>query len=83
MLTKAKIQRVPIFMFSALPAPKGVMQQCRNIQRDFLWGEGEEKKNGLQSPGKRSVNLRHLEVWDLMTLKYLTKFWAKNYGGDG
>jgi len=31
-------------MFSALPAPKGVMQQCRNIQRDFLWGKGEEKK---------------------------------------
>ena len=31
-------------MFSALPAPKGVMQQYRNIQRDFLWGKGEERK---------------------------------------
>ena len=43
-LTKVVLQTVPIFMFSALPAPKGVMQQCRNIQRDFLWGKGEEKK---------------------------------------
>jgi len=31
-------------MFSALPVPKGVLQQIRNIQRDFLWGKGEEKK---------------------------------------
>eukprot|EP00253_Pinus_taeda_P020518 PITA_20518 len=27
-----------------LPAPKGVLQTCRNIQKDFLWGKGEEKK---------------------------------------
>ena len=44
MLTKAILQAVPIFMFSALPAPKGVMQQYINIQRDFLCGKGEEKK---------------------------------------
>ena len=44
MLTQAVLQAIPIFMFSALPAPKGVMQQIRNIQRDFLWGKGEEKK---------------------------------------
>jgi len=31
-------------MFSALPAPKEVMQRIRNIQRYFLWGRGEEKK---------------------------------------
>jgi len=31
-------------MFSALPAPKGVVQHIRNIQRDFFWGKGEEKK---------------------------------------
>jgi len=31
-------------MFSALLAPKGVLQQIRSIQRDFLWGRGEEKK---------------------------------------
>lgn len=42
-LTKFVLQTIPIFMFSALPAPKGVMQQCRNIQRDFLWGKGEER----------------------------------------
>eukprot|EP00253_Pinus_taeda_P028911 PITA_28911 len=43
-LTKAILQIVPIFMLSVLLAPKGVMQHIRNIQRDFLWGKGEEKK---------------------------------------
>eukprot|EP00253_Pinus_taeda_P019968 PITA_19968 len=38
------LQDMPIFMLLALPAPKGVMQQIRSIQRDFLWGKGEEKK---------------------------------------
>jgi len=33
-------------MFLALPNPKGIMQLRRNIQRDFFWGKGEEKKNG-------------------------------------
>eukprot|EP00253_Pinus_taeda_P016074 PITA_16074 len=43
-LTKAVLQSIPIFMFSALPAPKGVLQQFRTIHRDFLWGKGEERK---------------------------------------
>lgn len=31
-------------MLSALPAPKGVLQVFRTIQRDFLLGKGEEIK---------------------------------------
>jgi len=31
-------------MFSALPVRKGVLQQIKNIQRDFLWGKREEEK---------------------------------------
>jgi len=31
-------------MFLALPVPIGVLQQIKNIQRNFLWGKGEEKK---------------------------------------
>ena len=42
-LTKPVLQSIPVFMLSALPAPKGVLQQFRNVQRDFLWGKGEEK----------------------------------------
>eukprot|EP00253_Pinus_taeda_P034049 PITA_34049 len=43
-LKKAVLQSIPIFMLSALPAPKGVLQQFRNIQRDFLWGREEARK---------------------------------------
>ena len=46
-LIKAILQTIPIFMFPSLSAPKGVMQQFRNIQRDFLWGKGERKENWL------------------------------------
>jgi len=35
-LSKAVLQEIPIFMLSALPAPKGVLQQFKNIQRKFL-----------------------------------------------
>jgi len=43
-LTKAVLQAVPIFMLSALPPPKGVLQQLRDIQRNFLWGRKETKR---------------------------------------
>lgn len=43
-LTKAVLQLIPIFRLSTFPAPKGVLQQLRTIQRDFLWGKGEERK---------------------------------------
>eukprot|EP00253_Pinus_taeda_P021261 PITA_21261 len=43
-LTKVVLQSIPVFFLSALPAPKGVLQQFRNIQRDFLWGKEETRK---------------------------------------
>eukprot|EP00253_Pinus_taeda_P017458 PITA_17458 len=43
-LAKAVLQVIPVFMLSALPAPKGVLQQFINIQRDFLWGKEETRK---------------------------------------
>eukprot|EP00253_Pinus_taeda_P004347 PITA_04347 len=43
-LTKAFLQSIPILFLSTLPAPKGVLQQLRDIQRDFLWGKEETKK---------------------------------------
>eukprot|EP00253_Pinus_taeda_P011540 PITA_11540 len=43
-LTKAIIQAIPVFMLSAIPTPKGVLQHFRSIQRGFLWGKGEERK---------------------------------------
>eukprot|EP00253_Pinus_taeda_P027310 PITA_27310 len=43
-LTKAVLQAIPVFMLSTLPAPKGVLQQFKNIQRDFLWGKEETRK---------------------------------------
>lgn len=35
-LTKAVLQTIPIFMFSALPRPSSFLQQIENIQRDSL-----------------------------------------------
>jgi len=43
-LTKAVLISIPVFFLFALPAPKGVLQQFRNIQRDFLWGKEETRK---------------------------------------
>jgi len=44
LLTKVVLQTIPIFMFLAIPTPKGGLQHIRNFQRDFLWGKGKEKK---------------------------------------
>lgn len=42
-LTQAVLQAIPTFVFLALPAPQGIKQLIRNIQRDFIWGREEEK----------------------------------------
>eukprot|EP00253_Pinus_taeda_P025483 PITA_25483 len=42
--TKAILQSIPVFMLSVLPAPQSVLHQLRSIQRDFLWGKGEDRK---------------------------------------
>jgi len=42
--TKDVLQSIPDYMLSALLAPKGVLEQTRDIQRDFLWGK-EETRN--------------------------------------
>eukprot|EP00253_Pinus_taeda_P029227 PITA_29227 len=47
-LTKAVLQAIPHYLLSLLPAPKGIVQQIRSIQRSFLWsGNGEKKKWAL------------------------------------
>eukprot|EP00253_Pinus_taeda_P016264 PITA_16264 len=47
-LTKAILQAIPQYLLSMLPAPKGILQQMRNIQRYFLWsGNGDKKKWAL------------------------------------
>lgn len=43
-LTKVVLQSIPIFMLLALSAPKGVLDQIRDIQRGFLWGKDETRK---------------------------------------
>jgi len=70
-------------MFSSLPVPIGVLQKIRNIQRNLLWGKGEEK------------NKWALVVWDklckpkthgglgLHDPDTLSKVWGKIFGGGG
>eukprot|EP00253_Pinus_taeda_P008568 PITA_08568 len=43
-LTKAILQAIPQYMLLILPAPKGVLDQIRSIQRSFLWSGNSEKK---------------------------------------
>eukprot|EP00253_Pinus_taeda_P024433 PITA_24433 len=43
-LTKSVLQAIPHYLLSLLPAPKGILQQIRNIQRSFLWSRNGEKK---------------------------------------
>ena len=43
-LTKVILQAILVFFLLALPAPKGVLQQFRNIQRYLLWGKEETRK---------------------------------------
>eukprot|EP00253_Pinus_taeda_P036193 PITA_36193 len=43
-LTKAILQAIPQYMLSILPAPKGILDQIRSIQRSFLWSGNSEKR---------------------------------------
>jgi hypothetical protein len=43
-LTKTILQAIPVYMMSVFPAPKGILQKIRAIQRDFLWRGTENKK---------------------------------------
>lgn len=43
-LTKAVLQAIPHYLLSILPAPKGILNQMRIIQRSFLWSGNSEKK---------------------------------------
>jgi hypothetical protein len=43
-LTKMVLQAILTFMMSVFPAPKGILQKIRAIQRYFLWRGTENKK---------------------------------------
>jgi hypothetical protein len=43
-LTKAIMQSIPTYMMSVFPAPKGILQKIRAIQREFLCRGAKSKK---------------------------------------
>ena len=43
-LVKAVLQAMPLYLFSVLSAPKVVLKQIRNIQRNFLWGSTDDRR---------------------------------------
>jgi hypothetical protein len=43
-LTKSVLQAIPTFIMSVFPAPKGILQKIRTIQREFLWKGVETRK---------------------------------------
>eukprot|EP00253_Pinus_taeda_P031749 PITA_31749 len=47
-LIKAVLQSMPIYLFSLMAAPKGVLKAIRQLQRNFLWGKsGPNRKWAL------------------------------------
>ena len=43
-LVKSVLQAMPMYLFSVLAAPKSIIKQIRNIQRNFLWGGWKDKR---------------------------------------
>jgi hypothetical protein len=43
-LLTSVLQAMPLYLFSALAAPKSILQAIRNIQRSFLWGGARKEK---------------------------------------
>jgi len=43
-LRKAVLQSILVFLFSALPAPKGVLEKFKNIKKIFPLGQGRKKE---------------------------------------
>lgn len=68
-------------MFSSLPAPKGIENQMRSIQRDFLWGRGEEKKKWALVAWDKMCKPKSMVAWGFMTLKPSTEFQEPKFGG--
>jgi hypothetical protein len=52
-LTKAVLQEILAYMMSVFPAPKGILQKIRSIQRDFLWRGAENKKKWALVPWEK------------------------------
>jgi hypothetical protein len=44
-LTKTVLQAIPTYMMFVFPAPKGILQKIRTIQKNFLCRGAETKKN--------------------------------------
>lgn len=81
-LTKAVLQAIPQYLLSIIPAPKGVLQQMRVIQRSFLWtGNVEKKKWALVAWNKlcRPKKLGGLNLLDPFTINRArgAKLWWK------
>lgn len=72
-LAKAVLEAIPIFMLSALLAPKGVLQQFRKIQRDFLWGKEETRKKWALVSCEKIYNPKNQGGLGLDDLEILSK----------
>lgn len=65
---KSVLLSMPLYLFFVLPAPTNIIKKIRNLQREFLWGGGKEKKWALVEHGTRFVILRIMGDWELRNL---------------
>eukprot|EP00253_Pinus_taeda_P010732 PITA_10732 len=79
-LTKVVLQSIPIYMLSTIPAPVSVMNNIRKMQRDFLWGKSEEKKQWALVAWDRWRWLKEIQApWvKLWKHKYASKWQEEN-----
>jgi hypothetical protein len=63
------LQAIPTFMMSVFPAPKGILQKIRTIQREFLWRGAEKGKYRHWWLGRSFVSQKEKEAWGYTTHK--------------
>jgi hypothetical protein len=68
-LTKSILQAIPTFIMSVFPAPKGILEKIRTIQRNSCGKEWKQGKNGHWWLERRFVSQKEKEVWGYMTQK--------------
>ena len=68
-LGNSVLQAMSTYLFSSMLATKSIMKDLRNMQRNFLWSEPRNHRNGLWLNGTLYASLNCRVGWGSVTLK--------------